>query len=107
MNSMTPPSPWVLLLTQFAILLPMLSVGAVIALTAHSWSRGRSARAVAAPLLGAAAGLLIGYFAGAYAACTWWTPESNLCGLPAVFVSAPIMAVAGAWIGWRTARRRI
>jgi MFS family permease len=85
----------------------MLSVGAVIALTAHSWSRERSGRAVAALLVGAGVGLVVGYFAGAYVACTWWRPTSNLCGLPAVFVSAPILAVAGAWIGWRTARRRI
>lgn len=97
---MTPPSPWVLLLTQFAILLPMLSVGAVIALTAHSWSRGRNGRAVAAPLLGAGVGLVVGYFAGGYVACTWLMPASNLCGLPAVFVSAPILAIAGGWIGW-------
>src|SRR5258708_8538289 len=104
MNSVAPPSPWGLLLAQFAIVLPILSVGAVTALTAHSWSRGRSARAVAAPLVGAAVGLLVGYFAGAYVACTWWTPESNLCGLPAVFVSAPILAVAGAWMGSRLRR---
>ena len=105
MNTIPTPA-WAMFLTQFAIMLPILSVGAVIGLTAHSWNQGRSGRAVAAPLLGAGVGLLIGYFAGAYVACTWLMPEGNLCGLPAVFVSAPLLAIVGALIGWRVGRRR-
>ena len=103
---MAPPPPWQLLLTQLAIMLPVVSFAVVIALTVHAWSDRRSGRAAAAPLLGGAVGLLVGYFAGAYVACEWLTPTSNLCGLGAVFVSAPILAMVGAWIGWRAVRRR-
>jgi hypothetical protein len=44
-------------------------------------------------------------FPSAYAACNWLWPESNLCGLPAMMIVAPIGAVFGAIVGWRLTGR--
>ena len=57
-------------------------------------------------LVGALVGLLAGYLAGAYLACTWVLPASNLCGLPGVLVGAPLGAAAGGWIAARRPRPR-
>jgi hypothetical protein len=60
-------------------------------------------------IIGATIGLCVGfvvfYFPAAYAACDWLWPESNLCGLPAMMIAAPIGAVFGAIVGWRLTRR--
>jgi hypothetical protein len=54
---------------------------------------------------GALAGGVIGYWVGAYVMCTWIWPESNLCGLPAVFIAGPIgLVVGGVIAAWQTAR---
>ena len=54
---------------------------------------------------GAVAGCVFCYWVGAYVMCTWIWPESNLCGLPAVFIAAPIGLVLGGVIAtWLTAR---
>jgi hypothetical protein len=58
-------------------------------------------------LLGAIVGMVVSYFAGASAACGLLWPESNLCGLPAVFVALPLGIVAGAIVGWLIARRLV
>ena len=45
----------------------------------------------AGAVLGAIIGLVATYYAVAYAACTWFWPNSNLCGLiavPAAFAGA-------------------
>jgi hypothetical protein len=44
---------------------------------------------------------LAGYLAGAYLACNWLLPGSNLCGLPAVLLVAPLGAVVGGWAAGR------
>ena len=46
---------------------------------------------VVAGLVGAVAG----YWIVAYAACTWFWPSSNLCGLPGCFIGLPL----GGWVG--------
>jgi len=56
-------------------------------------------------LIGAAAGLVAGYFAGAFVSCTWLYPTSNLCGIVGVFYTAPAGLITGAGIGWILARR--
>ena len=38
--------------------------------------------------------LVWGYYAVAYAACTWWWPAGNLCGLVAVPSAFILAAVA-------------
>jgi hypothetical protein len=55
--------------------------------------------------IGLALGFVVFYFPSAYAACNWLWPESNLCGLPAMTIVAPIGAVGGAIAGWRLAGR--
>jgi hypothetical protein len=55
--------------------------------------------------LGAAAGLVAGYMAGVFAACEILWPESNLCGLVAVFGTAPAGLLAGAFLGGWVGRR--
>jgi hypothetical protein len=56
-------------------------------------------------IIGVTIGLCVGfvgfYFPAAHAACDWLWPESNLCGLPALMIAAPIGAVCGAIVGWR------
>jgi uncharacterized membrane protein YeaQ/YmgE (transglycosylase-associated protein family) len=37
----------------------------------------------------------LGYWLGAYVACFWLYPGSNLCGLIGVFVTGPIGAIVG------------
>jgi hypothetical protein len=103
---MPPPPPWVLVVTQIAVMLPMISLGIVIGLTVMTWSQAGAQRAIVGPLLGGGGGVLVGYVAGVLVACQWLWPASNTCGLAAVFVTAPAAAAVGAWIGWRVTRRR-
>ena len=56
--------------------------------------------------LGGFAGLVVGYFAGAYVACTWFYPTSNLCGIVGVFYTGPAGLVIGAIAGWWFTRSR-
>ena len=50
-------------------------------------------------LIGITIGWYVGfvafYFPTAYAACDWLWPDSNLCGLPAMMIVAPIGGVFG------------
>lgn len=55
-------------------------------------------------LAGVLIGMLVGYFIGAFVACDWLYPTSNLCGIYAVFVTAPIGLVIGAVSGWLLSR---
>jgi hypothetical protein len=47
--------------------------------------------------IGALVGGIGGYFLTAFVCCHILCPESNLCGLPAVFVGAPL-GFSGGWI---------
>jgi hypothetical protein len=58
------------------------------------------------PVIGAVVGVFAFYMAGAYIMCDFVTPGGNLCGLPSVFVAAPIGLVVGGIIGWRLTRPR-
>ena len=60
---------------------------------------------IGSSLLGAMIGLVLSYFAGVLVTCGLLFPESNLCGLPAVFTAVPLGIVAGAIAGWLIARR--
>lgn len=51
-------------------------------------------------LLGGLVGFVAGYFIGAFAACDWLYPTSNVCGLYGVFLTGPVGLVCGAVIGW-------
>ncbi len=51
---------------------------------------------IAGALIGAIYGGACGYYASATLACSVLWPQSNLCGLPAMFIGAPLGAVAGA-----------
>jgi hypothetical protein len=53
---------------------------------------------------GAFLGMLVCYEVGAFVMCDFVWPNSNLCGLPSVFVAAPIGLVLGAILGWRFTR---
>jgi hypothetical protein len=55
-------------------------------------------------LVGAIVGLGVGYTVGAFVACYWLWPESNLCGLVGVFVGAPAGLIAGMVVGWLLSR---
>lgn len=51
-------------------------------------------------IIGALVGLIAGYYVIAYLSCTWFWPNSNLCGIlgvPAAFVGA----IFGFWLGFR------
>jgi hypothetical protein len=50
---------------------------------------------VASAFLGAIVGLQLSYWATASIACGLLGPQSNICGLPAVFLAAPFGVVAG------------
>jgi hypothetical protein len=56
-------------------------------------------------LIGVCVGIVFFYFPAAYAACGWFWPASNLCGLPAMMIAAPIGAVVGGIVGWRLTGR--
>jgi hypothetical protein len=45
-------------------------------------------------------GFVVGYFIGAFIACDWLYPTSNLCGIYAVFVTGPIGFLGGAVGAW-------
>ena len=49
--------------------------------------------------------VIVFYFPSAYTACDWFWPKSNLCGLPAMMIAAPIGAMVGGIIGWRVGCR--
>jgi ABC-type dipeptide/oligopeptide/nickel transport system permease subunit len=55
-------------------------------------------------ILGAFIGMVAGYFIGAFVACYWLLPESNLCGIVGVFVTAPLGLLAGLLAGWLISR---
>jgi hypothetical protein len=55
---------------------------------------------------GALAGLVVGYLLGAYIACTWLYPTSNLCGIYGVFLTGPIGLLLGGVCGWMKTRSR-
>jgi hypothetical protein len=55
-------------------------------------------------ILGALGGV-VGYLAGIYLACDFLWPESNLCGLVGVFVTAPLGIVIGIVAGVVIGRR--
>jgi hypothetical protein len=61
---------------------------------------------VGAILVAAFIGMVAGYFVGAFVACYWLWPESNLCGLVGVFVTAPLGLVGGGVGGWLLFRRK-
>jgi hypothetical protein len=47
-------------------------------------------------------GAVVGYFVVVYPSCTWFWPQSNLCG-----ISFPVGILAGGLLGyWLVARRR-
>ncbi len=48
----------------------------------------------------------LGYWLGAYVACYWLYPGSNLCGLVGVFVTGPIGAIVGGAGGLALSYRR-
>jgi hypothetical protein len=50
-------------------------------------------------------GGVAGHPLGAYLACYWIWPESNLCGLVGAFVAGPIGFLAGGLGGWAAFRR--
>jgi hypothetical protein len=60
-------------------------------------------------IIGTTIGLCIGfvvfYFPSAHAGCDWLWPESNLCGLPALMIVAPVGAIVGGIVGWRLTGR--
>jgi hypothetical protein len=62
-------------------------------------------RRIIGTAIGLCVGLVVFYFPSAYAACDWFWPESNLCGLPAMMIAAPIGAVVGGIAGWRLTGR--
>src|SRR5262245_8304988 len=68
----------------------------------HNFAHGAIMRTLLFALLGAA----IGYWAGAYIACTWLWPGDSLCGLPGVFVGSPLGALVGGLASWWLQRRR-
>ena len=51
-------------------------------------------------LLGPLVGGIVGYYAIAYPSCTWFWPDSNLCG-----IWGPVGLVAGAVLGYQIAVR--
>jgi hypothetical protein len=53
----------------------------------------------------ALSGATAAYFLWAYANCTRF-PQNNLCGLPAVFIAAPIGFVLGLIGAWSVLRRK-
>ena len=55
--------------------------------------------------IGLCVGFVVFYFPSAYTACDWLWPESNLCGLPAMMIVAPIGAVVGGIVGSRLTAR--
>ncbi len=50
-------------------------------------------------------GGVAGYLLGAYLACYWIWPESNLCGLVGAFGTGPVGLIAGGLGGWASSRR--
>jgi hypothetical protein len=67
---------------------------------------GVNMRMAAAFLTGFVVCGFLGYWLGAYVACYWLYPGSNLCGLVGVFVTGPIAAIAGGVGGLALSNRR-
>jgi Na+-driven multidrug efflux pump len=59
-----------------------------------------------AVIAGSFIGVIAGYSVGAFVACTWLYPTSNLCGIYGVFYIAPVGLVCGALGGWLWSRRK-
>ncbi len=55
-------------------------------------------------VIGGVAGLVIVYFVGAFVACTWVYPTSNLCGIVGVFYTGPAGLILGTVAGWLMTR---
>jgi hypothetical protein len=55
--------------------------------------------------IGGFVGLVAFYFVSAYLACEWLWPGSDMCGIPAVMIVAPMGIVVGAVAGWRLSGR--
>jgi hypothetical protein len=49
-------------------------------------------------------GAIVGYTLGAYLLCAVFKYGGNLCFLPAVFIAAPVGAIVGGIVGWRSRR---
>jgi hypothetical protein len=56
-------------------------------------------------MIGFCLGFVAFYFPATYAACDWLWPDSNLCGLPAMILVAPIGGVLGMIVGFRLSER--
>jgi len=57
-------------------------------------------------IAGALVGVVVGYLTGAYVACDWLYPTSNLCGIYGVFLTGPIGLLVGAVCGRKMSTRR-
>ncbi len=53
--------------------------------------------------IGAFLGLIAGYYVVAYASCTWFWPNSNLCGIRGV-PTAFFGLLLGGWLGVRISK---
>jgi hypothetical protein len=53
-----------------------------------------------AGIIGAIIGLIAGYYVVVYPSCTWFWPNSNLCGILGV-PAALVGAIFGFWFGIR------
>jgi len=58
-------------------------------------------------VIGGLVGGISFYFPSAYVGCDWLWQGSNMCGLPAMMIMAPLGAIAGAIVGGRLAGRTI
>ncbi|KAF5406732.1 MAG: hypothetical protein Udaeo2_32120 [Candidatus Udaeobacter sp.] len=75
------------------------------AVPAESHRRSCSVRRIFSTMIGLCVGGVVFYFPSAYTACDWFWPKSNLCGLPAMMIAAPIGAMVRGIIGWRVGCR--
>jgi hypothetical protein len=56
-------------------------------------------RRIIGTVIGLCVGIVLFYFPSADVACDWFWPASNLCGLPAMMIAAPIGALVGGIVG--------
>jgi hypothetical protein len=68
-------------------------------------AQGVTMKQLATTLLIALCGAFSAYMITAAICCIWLMPNSNLCGLPAVFIGAPIGFIVGGIAGFLHARR--
>jgi ABC-type xylose transport system permease subunit len=59
-----------------------------------------------AGVVGSIIGLMAGYYVIAYSSCTWFWPNSNLCGLPGV-PAAFVGAIVGYWAAFWIVKRAL